>query len=203
MKISQTYGYHVPAISGRGGRCNMTNPTNPTDHRDFKDPVNPNNSAEDFTSADSSDPSSAHEASTSSSGLPTYSAPYQPPQHQGLEGYSGVNAGAVDHKSTMALVAFIFGLLCIPTAIVGLSIVPGVIGVILAIIALVRNQKKSAPARRTWMSVTGLVLSVLGIVASIVIVGAIASIFGSDEVKACSDLPRDQQEQCLKDAVSS
>src|SRR5699024_7851624 len=49
----------------------------------------------------------------------------------------------------------------------------GIVGVIVAIIALVRNRKKPKPARRTWMSVLGLIFSLIGIVATLAIFGVI------------------------------
>ncbi|WP_448855396.1 DUF4190 domain-containing protein [Corynebacterium camporealensis] len=156
------------------------------------------------------------------SGTPgSYSAP-----DSGAAGYggdAGYGAGAPDQqgynqqpvydqqpgyeepvqKSKMAVAAFIFGLLCIVAGFAVMSFIPGIIGVILAIVALVRNRKKPREARRTWMSVTGLVLSIMGILWSIValfIIGVLLEDMGALECLQLED-PAAQQ-ACMEEAVS-
>lgn len=144
------------------------------------------------------------------SGTPgSYSAP-----DSGAAGYggdAGYGAGAPDQpgyeepvqKSKLAVAAFIFGLLCIVAGFAVMSFIPGIIGVILAIVALVRNRKKPREARRTWMSVTGLVLSIMGILWSIValfIIGVLLEDMGALECLQLED-PAAQQ-ACMEEAVS-
>lgn len=142
---------------------------------------------------------------TAGDGLPSYGA-----TNAGGAGYDagyGAGYGANEYtqfspdpayatgpvkKSVLALVALIFGVLSLVAIVTAFSIVPGVIGLILSVIALIINRKKPKEARRTWMSVTGLILSLIGIVASLFIFGSVFVLFGecvtqtsSSDMEAC------------------
>lgn len=84
----------------------------------------------------------------------------------------------------------------------GFAFLAGGIGLILAIIALVRGRGINGPARRTGMSVAGLVMSVIGIVLSIVfwvVIGAFLTETGISECMSISN--PDAQRICLEDAL--
>lgn len=131
-------------------------------------------------------------------------------QGSGYAGYqqyqsydAGQPGGAPEKKSTLAVAVFVLGIISLLVAVTGFAIVPGVIGVILAIIAFVRNRKKAKEARRTWMSVLGLIFSIIGIVASIIIFGVILLAFTDPVVQECMNTAANTEElqACLESSL--
>lgn len=83
------------------------------------------------------------------------------------------------------------------------AFIPGLIGLVLSILALVRGRSLSGPSRRTGMSVVGLVLSVIAILLSValwVLGGMLVSEVGIGDCLTLTD-PAAQQ-QCMEDAIN-
>lgn len=98
-------------------------------------------------------------------------------------------------KSKLALTALILGIVAVVGLIVGgLGAIVGVVGVVVAIIAMVRNAKKPKAARRTWMSVVGLILSVISIAIAAIMVAFTVWVFNETNFEECMQL-QDQQAQ--------
>lgn len=132
---------------------------------------------------------------------------YQEPNIGSYEQYQGYQGGGFDDapvkKSGLALAAFIIGIISLLATITGFSIVPGIVGIIVAIIALVVNRKKPKEARRTWMSVLGLIFSIIGVIATVLLFGIVLAIFGDPAVQACWDNAATQVEfqECFEGLV--
>ena len=169
---------------------------------------NPNNNPYD-SSGNAENFGDSQQPYGSGSSLPSYGSDSQQPtggyqqgtggyQEPDFSGYQQYQAGQYEDepvkKSGLALAAFILGIISLLAMITGFSIIPGVIGAIVAIIALVVNRKKPKAARRTWMSVLGLIFSIIGIVATFVLVGLVMAVMGDPAVQACWDSSATQVE---------
>ncbi|ALC06102.1 putative membrane protein [Corynebacterium deserti GIMN1.010] len=77
-------------------------------------------------------------------------------------------------------------------------------GIIVAIVALVKARKITGPGKRTGFAVTGLILSILTLIAVIALVAFTAVLIGSSGIGDCASLtdPAAQQ-QCVEDVVNS
>lgn len=85
----------------------------------------------------------------------------------------------------------------------GFAFLAGIVGVILAAIAIARGRKLSGPSRRMGMSVTGLVMSIIAIVVSVVFWVLIAMLVSSSGISDCvSVTDPDAQQQCVEDALN-
>lgn len=118
--------------------------------------------------------------------------------------YADYSDGLASGKpSTLALVALIVGILSLLSIFVLLpaALLPGLLTVILAIVALVRNRKKPKPLRRTGMSVTALILGIITVVVSAVIMAFIVFAVNETGAMNCVEI-QDQaaREACLMDA---
>src|SRR5699024_17204 len=131
----------------------------------------------------------------------------QEPGYGGYQQYQGYAGGQVNDapvkKSGMALAAFIIGIISLLAMITSFSIIPGIVGVIVASIALVRNRKKPKPARRTWMCVLGLISSLFGIVVTLSIFGVMFAFMREPAVQACIERTNSSEElqACIESAI--
>ena len=119
-----------------------------------------------------------------------YSTPQQPAaygasaeqgQNPGYQAYQGYPVNSVDNgvpgkKSVLAIWALVIGIVALLSSSFALGLFFGIAGIVIAIVALVRNRKKAPECRRTWMSVVGLVLSVVGIIATIIFASVLAMV---------------------------
>ena len=134
----------------------------------------------------------------------TPGAPGTPGYGQGYQGAGDWGAAAAQ-KSKLApwvlgvgIIALLSCLFVIP------PVVLGPIGIILGIVALVTARKLPKEARRTWMSVTGLVLSVLSLLFIVVLAVIGVGIFNSANLEECMNItdPAEQQ-KCVEDNINS
>lgn len=138
------------------------------------------------------------------------STPYgQQPDYGTGYGYGGAQASGWEvsaEKNTAAPWALGIGVVGILMAVSMIltmgAFIPGIIGLVVGLIALAKGRRIHGPGRRTGMTVTGLVLSVLSIAASLaffVFIGVIARETG---VMDCINLPTTQEQQeCINDAI--
>lgn len=127
-----------------------------------------------------------------------YAAPaagYGGSQYQG-----GFENASNFEKSKLALAVLIVGIVALVGLIVGgLGALVGVVGVVLAIVALVRNAKKPKEARRTWMSVVGLILSLISVAFGVLMVIFIGWVFNETNFEECMSLQDEQaQRECVE-----
>lgn len=103
-------------------------------------------------------------------------------------------------KSKLALAVLIIGIVALVGLLVGgLGALLGVVGVVLAIVALVRNAKKPKEARRTWMSVVGLILSLISVAVGVLMVLFIGWFFNEANFEECLSLQDEQaQRECIE-----
>ncbi|RSZ61661.1 hypothetical protein EAH68_12230 [Corynebacterium hylobatis] len=132
--------------------------------------------------------------------------PGQPPAY-GSGPVSGSTWAMAETPNRVAPWALGLGILALVMAVslflTAFAFIPGIIGLILAIIAIVRGRSLSGPSRRTGMSVTGLVMSIIAIVLSVgfwVLMGLLVSESGISDCATLTD-PAAQQ-QCLEDALN-
>lgn len=139
-------------------------------------------------------------------------APGQQPAYGSTPGYgsgpvSGSTWAMAETPNRVAPWALGVGILALLVAVslflTWLAFIPGVIGLILGVIAIVRGRSLSGPSRRTGMSVAGLVMSIIAIILSVVfwvLMGMLVSETGIDSCVTLTD-PAAQQ-QCLEDALN-
>ncbi|TQE42969.1 hypothetical protein EJK80_09455 [Corynebacterium phoceense] len=123
------------------------------------------------------------------------------------QGYQGAGdwGAAAAQKSKLAPWALGVGIIALLSCLFIIPpVVLGPIGIILAIVALVMARKLPKEARRTWMSVTGLVLSVLSLLFVVVLAVFSVGVFQSANLDECMKLtdPAEQQ-KCIENNVNS
>ena len=123
------------------------------------------------------------------------------------QGYQGAGdwGAAAAQKSKLAPWALGVGIIALLSCLFVIPpVVLGPIGIILGIVALVTARKLPKEARRTWMSVTGLVLSVLSLLFIVVLAVIGVGIFNSANLEECMNItdPAEQQ-KCVEDNVNS
>ena len=156
---------------------------------------------------DSTRPEEGNGAAPESSGLPSYesNASSYPGANYNGAGYQDATyegaltdpAQQVGRKSLMALFTLIFGVISLLSMFFGVGILLGFITFILAIIAFIRNRSKAPAYRRTWMTVTGLVLAAVAVVGGLLFFGAFVSYF-SDCVSLAD---QDAVNQCVEEKL--
>lgn len=111
------------------------------------------------------------------------------------------------HKpSILAVIVLLVGVVSLFLGFILFGFITGLVGVLLGLIALVRNRKKVGKARRTWMTVVGIILSIIGIGLSVFI---FSLFINSPEVQGCLYDPAgqvrnpDQVEACLDELTVS
>src|SRR5699024_2794948 len=122
---------------------------------------------------------------------------------QAEDGIRDRNVTGVQTCALPILAAFVIGIIALLASVTGFAIIPGIVGLVVAIIALVRNRKKPKDARRTWMSVLGLVFSIIGILASVLIFGALLAVFTDPAVQSCLDsaVTTEELQSCLESSL--
>lgn len=86
----------------------------------------------------------------------------------------------------------------------GLAFLPGIIGLIVSIVAIVKARKLQGPGRRMGMSVAGLILSILAIVASILFWLLAVFILNDSGVMECFSITDPAAQQtCINDALDT
>ncbi|MCS5479117.1 hypothetical protein NYP18_05565 [Corynebacterium sp. YIM 101645] len=136
----------------------------------------------------------------------------QPPAYGSTPGYgsgpvSGSTWAMAETPNRVAPWALGVGILAL---LMGVSIVltafafiPGIIGLILGVIAIVRGRSLSGPARRTGMSVAGLVMSIIGILLSVVFWVLMSMLVTESGIGDCVTLTDPgAQQQCIEDALN-
>ena len=136
-----------------------------------------------------------------------YGAQGYPAQYgQGQPGYQGqydmgqYGGGARPAGTGLGIAALVLGILALLGCWIVIGIVPGIVGLVLGIVAL--RKLGRTPGASKALPIIGIVLSVLGILASIfflVIYGAVLGEIGP-AVEACSQYANDQAalQQCLE-----
>lgn len=127
----------------------------------------------------------------------------------GATGYAGAGSswameeernGVAPWALGLGILALVMGLSLILT---GFAFIAGGIGLIVAIIAIVRGRRINGPGRRTAMSVTGLVLAAVGILLSIVFWAVITAVVTQSGIGECASLTDpDAQRVCVEDALN-
>lgn len=80
----------------------------------------------------------------------------------------------------------------------------GPIGIIVAIVALVKGGKRAPGSRRTAMSVIGLVLSILSIAGAIAIITGLFAFIGQTGAEDCMNLPTTEEIQnCVIERIEN
>lgn len=139
-------------------------------------------------------------------------APGQNPAFGSTPGYgagpvSGSTWAMAEKPNRLAPWALGLGILALLMGVslflTGFAFIVGIIGVVVAVIAIVRGRSLSGPARRTGMSVTGLVLSVIAVILSVVFWVLMGVLLNETGISNCVSLtdPAAQQ-QCIEDAVN-
>ncbi|MDY3128011.1 MAG: DUF4190 domain-containing protein [Corynebacterium sp.] len=127
---------------------------------------------------------------------------YQESEHTQYTSYPAAGYQEPVKKSTLAVVALVLGVIALLTSIFMVGGLIGLVGIIVAIVALVRNRRKPQESRRTWMSVTGLVLSIIATAIAAILISSLALFLGDPNVQECiQNNPADAQ-ACINSAVA-
>lgn len=118
------------------------------------------------------------------------------------QGAHGQQPAPAPPRNGLGLAALIVGIVSLLLAIIpGVGLI-GVVAVVLGVIALVRVRRGVATNR--GVSITGVVLGGLAVVAAVVWLVVIFVFLGSDTFQGftdCAQLPTAQQQQCLEDSL--
>lgn len=128
-----------------------------------------------------------------------YAGGYSAPQYGGFETQQ-------ESKNPVASWALGVGILSLLGSIVVFGSLLGIIGTILAIVALVVGRKRHPENRRTVMSVVGLVTSILSMIVGVIIMVAVYNIFDEVGIVDCIDQHGDDEdaiEQCINTNVEN
>lgn len=130
-------------------------------------------------------------------------------------GYPGaMYPGEVQEKNNMALWAMILGIVgfvltvSIVGALIGLGILLGIIAIVLGILGVRRAGRMQGPNRRKGMAISGIVLGVLSIIASIAIFlgtfGILSWFADTGILETCSQFQNDQAafQQCIEEETA-
>ncbi len=122
------------------------------------------------------------------------------------EQFSYGGAGAWDtgeEKNTVAPWALGVSILAVVTGltIFGalLSFIPGIIGLILGIVAVVKARRIRGPRRRMGMSITAIVLSVLAVLMTIGLIAVAVMLAGTGAMDCFTLTTPEAQQQCLEE----
>ncbi|QRP61183.1 hypothetical protein [Corynebacterium minutissimum] len=122
----------------------------------------------------------------------------------GYPAYAGANNQPAK-KNAVAIWAMVIGIIALLSL---LLIVPplllGPIGIIVSIIALVVGGKRPKELRRTWMSIVGLVTSILALVGTIAVMALGVKVLGDTGADKCLELQDPAQQQaCMEDTLGT
>lgn len=132
-----------------------------------------------------------------------------PHAYTGTTGYAGVDSTWAMAKDRNRVAPWALGL-GILALIMGVSIflsgfafIPGAIGIIVAVVAIVRGRRLGAAGRRTAMSVTGLILAAVGVILSIVFWVVVSVLVSESGIGECMNITDpDAQRICVEDAIN-
>ena len=122
----------------------------------------------------------------------------------GYPAYAGADSQPAK-KNAVAIWAMVIGIIALLSL---LLIVPplllGPIGIIVSIIALVVGRKRPKELRRTWMSVVGLVTSILALAGTIAIMAFGVKVLGDTGADKCLNMQDPTQQQaCMEDTLGT
>lgn len=122
----------------------------------------------------------------------------------GYPAYAGADSQPAK-KNAVAIWAVVIGIIALLSL---LLIVPplllGPIGIIVSIIALVVGGKRPKELRRTWMSIVGLVTSILALAGSIAVMALGVKILGDTGADKCLEMQDPAQQQaCMEDTLGT
>ena len=122
----------------------------------------------------------------------------------GYPAYAGADSQPAK-KNAVAIWAMVIGIIALLSL---LLIVPplllGPIGIIVSIIALVVGRKRPKELRRTWMSIVGLITSILALAGTIAVMALGVKILGDTGADKCLEMQDPAQQQaCMEDTLGT
>lgn len=124
------------------------------------------------------------------------------PQYPTYDSQFAVEDNRKNGAALWALIFAILGLLMlISLALSIFAFIPGILGLILSLVALSKAKKITGSGRRKAMAVAALVISILVTLSSVVIVGFMV-VLGTEVVQACDGLNEAQFSECVNDYVT-
>ncbi|WP_293768145.1 DUF4190 domain-containing protein [uncultured Corynebacterium sp.] len=207
----------------------MTTPNNPYGPNGSADPsggVGPNGAFDSndsgaqgdaFGAANAGGRSDAYGSNGSAGAGASYGATGSSiPSYNGAEAYNGSGAysdvpfpasyeAPNEGKNGWALAALIVGIVALLSMFVLVGpFIMGPVGFIVALVALVRGRKFAPAGRRTWMSVTGMVLSILSVILMLVFFFVAFGALDATGVMECAEEGADQaqMQQCMEDRMN-
>ncbi|MDO5671180.1 MAG: DUF4190 domain-containing protein [Corynebacterium sp.] len=182
----------------------MSNPfaNNEPEQPKKQEPEQPNYDTYQYPSGDEGTAGSAASTSNDYAGY----GGYQEPAYGAAPG--GSTWAVEEAKNGVAPWALGVGILALIGGISvffsGFAFLIGLIGLIVSIVAIVKARKIQGPGRRMGMSVTGLILSILSIVASILFwIFAIFILTDSGMMECFNLSDPNAQQTCINDALDS
>ncbi|MFW9143771.1 hypothetical protein ACOI9H_04240 [Corynebacterium striatum] len=206
----------------------MTTPNNPENPNNLNNPENPDNAKSPFSSDSTSKLPSYGEATSKANEERAHDVDAAN-NHDGLNDHTahdhashdayGTNATAAGagypayagadsqpaKKNAVAIWAMVIGIIALLSL---LLIVPplllGPIGIIVSIIALVVGRKRPKELRRTWMSIVGLITSILALAGAIAVMALGVKILGDTGAAKCLEMQDPAQQQaCMEETLGT
>ena len=120
----------------------------------------------------------------------------------GYPAYAGADSQPAK-KNAVAIWAMVIGIIALLSL---LLIVPplllGPIGIIVSIIALVVGRKRPKELRRTWMSIVGLITSILALAGTIAVMAFGVKLLGDTGADKCLEMQDPAQQQaCMEETL--
>lgn len=131
--------------------------------------------------------------------------------YSGYSGYSGAagSTWAVNEEKNgvspwalgLGILAFVMGLSILAT---GFAFLVGLIGLVVAVVALLRGRRINGPGRRTGMAVGGLVMSIIAIGLSIIFWVVLGVMIANTGMADCVDItdPLERQD-CVERSIDT
>ncbi|MFW9180320.1 hypothetical protein ACOJAB_02135 [Corynebacterium striatum] len=186
----------------------MTTPNNPENPNNLNNPENPDNAKSPFSSDSTSKLPSYGEATSKANEERAHDA-YATDANAtaagaGYPAYAGADS-QLAKKNAVAIWAMVIGIIALLSL---LLIVPplllGPIGIIVSIIALVVGRKRPKELRRTWMSIVGLITSILALAGTIVVMALGVKLLGDTGAAKCLELQDPAQQQaCMEETLGT
>ncbi|TXS64865.1 hypothetical protein CHU71_05725 [Corynebacterium sp. LK14] len=189
----------------------MTTPNNPENPDNAKSPFSSDSTSKlpsygEATSKANEERAHDVDAANNHDGLNDHTAH----DHASHDAY-GTNATAAGadsqpaKKNAVAIWAMVIGIIALLSL---LLIVPplllGPIGIIVSIIALVVGRKRPKELRRTWMSIVGLITSILALAGAIAVMALGVKILGDTGAAKCLEMQDPAQQQaCMEETLGT
>lgn len=177
----------------------MTTPNNPENPDNTKNPFSSDSTSKlpSYGEATSkANEESAHDAYATDANATAAGTGY--PAYAGADNQPAKKNAVAIWAMVIGIIALLSLLLIVPPLLLG------PIGIIVSIIAVVVGRKRPKELRRTWMSIVGLITSILALAGSIAVMALGVAFLGETGADKCLEMQDPAQQQaCMEDTLGT